>query len=48
MKYEIEVTTKVTLTIDNNDLDKAIEEACATAWQYDPDEQDTRVVAIHY
>ena len=48
MKYEIEVTSKVTLVIDNEDKDKAIEEACSTAWQYDPDEQNATVVAIHY
>lgn len=48
MKYEIEVTSKVTLVIDNDDKDKAVEEACSTAWQYDPDEQNATVVAIHY
>ena len=49
MKYVIEVTTKVTLEIeDPGSEEKAIEQACGMAWQYDPDEQDARVVAINY
>lgn len=49
MKYVIEVTTKVTLEIeDPGSVEKAIEQACGMAWQYDPDEQDARVVAINH
>lgn len=44
MKYVIEVTSKVTLEIDADNEDQAIEQACGTAWQYDPDEQNATVV----
>lgn len=45
MKYVIEVTTKVTLEIDADDKGRAVAEACETAWQYDPDEQNAVIVS---
>lgn len=45
MKYLIEVTTKVTLEIDADDEGRAVAEACETAWQYDPDEQNAVIVS---
>ena len=45
MKYVIEVTTKVYLEIeDPGSEEKAIEQACGMAWQFDPDEQNARIV----
>lgn len=45
MKYVVEVTTKVFLEIeDPGSEEKAIEQACGMAWQYDPDEQNARIV----
>lgn len=44
MKFVIEVTSKVTLEIDADCEEKAVSEACETAWQYDPDEQNARIV----
>lgn len=46
MKYVIEVTTKVTLEIDADDEGRAVAEACETAWQYDPDEQNAVIVSL--
>lgn len=45
MKYVIEVTTKVTLEIESEDEGRAVAEACETAWQYDPDEQNAVIVS---
>lgn len=45
MKYVIEVTTKVFLEIeDPGSEEEAVEQACGMAWQYDPDEQNARIV----
>lgn len=46
MKYVIEVTSKVTLEIDADDEGRAVAEACETAWQYDPDEQNAVIVRM--
>lgn len=45
MKYVIEVTSKVTLEIDADNEGKAVAEACETAWEYDPDEQNAVIVS---
>lgn len=45
MKYVIEVTSKVTLEIDADSVGQAVSEACETAWQYDPDEQNAVIVS---
>lgn len=45
MKFVIEVTSKVTLEIEADEEDKAVAEACETAWQYDPDEQNAVIVS---
>ena len=45
MKYVVEVTTKVTLEIEADDEGRAVAEACETAWQYDPDEQNAVIVS---
>ncbi len=45
MKYMVEVTSKVTLEIDTDSEEQAVSEACETAWQYDPDEQNAVVIS---
>lgn len=45
MKFVIEVTSKVTLEIEADEEGKAVAEACETAWQYDPDEQNAVIVS---
>lgn len=45
MKFEIEVTSKITLTIEAESVDKAVSTACETAWQYDPDEQNAVILS---
>ena len=45
MKYVIEVTSKVTLEIEADEEGQAVAEACETAWQYDPDEQNAVILS---
>lgn len=44
MKYTVEVTSKVTLEVEAQNDQEAIEKAGGTAWTYDPDEQDIEIV----
>lgn len=44
MKYTVEIVTKITLEIDAANTGAAIEKAGEMYWQYDPDEQNIRVV----
>ena len=45
MKFVIEVTSKTTLEISASSEEQAVCEACETAWQYDPDEQNAVIVS---
>lgn len=44
MKYVLEVVSKVTVEVDADNVDEAVEKAGSLAWTLDPDEQDIKVV----
>lgn len=44
MIYEIEVTSKVTLEIEADSEEEAIEKACGEAWEHDADEINAEIV----
>ena len=44
MKYTVEVNSKITLEIDADHPESAIEKAGEMYWQHDPDEQNIQVV----